>query len=433
MAFDEEMRPHFLALARALRAPGAGLNKLFRDYLAEAARHLEAGDFEALLRADLAQNGQYGKLYFSVFPHEGYWADNLKFPLTLAVGIRDESSLVPTGPGFTELLNSLASRVQTVAEKTGLDDYQAPVLPLKPKEEDGSMVGLWTLMTAGFKRAFMRDPGGHDYPKREYPGVVDHRNVILFDTVETWAKLVTFMAKKFLGAAASEEVSFEGLLRFVFLHEAVHGAQIRLNSATLLKDAAGGRVALAEAFGDWWGILVEPWADAGAVLGCSSAADAGLMSDAERRQCVLAAVSLQFVRLRPRADLRESPTAAPHLTGASMFLTMLILHGGMVCDIDKVPLCSVNLDRGERNTVDSVASMLFDGLTRMAAGGRLGSFKQLVNLTLDSDTEQGMSLVLVEEKLLAYRALAPSYNLLDRGDLPAPRVQEASGPGYAEL
>jgi len=420
MAFDEQMRRYFVALASALRAPSTGLSELFRNYLTEAAQHLEAGDFEALLNADLKQDGRYGKLYFSVFPHEGYWDDNLKFPLTLAVGIRDESSIVPAGPEFTELLNSLAKRVETECKAIGLNSYQAPLLPVKPKEEDGSMVGLWALKTAGFKRAFMRDPGGHDYPKRDYPGVVDHRNVILFDTVATWSKLANFMGHHVFGEAV--EIGFEGLLRFVFLHEASHGTQIRPNSATLKADDSGGRAALAEAFGAWWGVLVEPWADTGAILGCSDAAHRGLISDADWRQCALATIGLQLVRLRPRADILETPTAAPHLTGTSVFLSLLVESGALQCDLNRSPLCQVDV-----SVVDKVASSFFDKLSRIGASGEVSDLQKLVNASIEAMPKD------LEERLLVIRGQAPSYNLLDRGgDLTGAMTQSVIA-AHAEL
>lgn len=410
MVFDEDMRPHFLALAKALRAPSGGLNEHFRAYLSDAARYLESGEFEELLKADLRQNGKYGRLYFSVFPHEGYWADNLKFPLMLAVGIRDESAIVPTGREFTEMLNNLSRHVQTQCKAAGLQDHQALMLPLKEKDEDGSMIGLWTLKTAGFMRAFKRDPGGHDYPKRDYPGVVDHRNVILFDTVATWSKLVSFMMGRVFGDSLN--VTFEGLLRFVFLHEASHGVQIRTNAATLAVDDSGARLKLAEAFGEWWGVLVEPWADAGAVLGCRRAADRGLITEEDWWQCALATIGYQLVRLQPRADILDTPTTAPHLTGTSVLLSRLVVSEALKCDLDSEPVCTIAPGHGSVGRIDSVASALFDELTQIGASGEVAALRRLVNESIEAMPQD------LEERILGLRAGAPSYNLLDRdGDL----------------
>eukprot|EP00929_Paragymnodinium_shiwhaense_P097188 TRINITY_DN58940_c0_g1_i1.p1 TRINITY_DN58940_c0_g1~~TRINITY_DN58940_c0_g1_i1.p1 ORF type:complete len:450 (-),score=112.71 TRINITY_DN58940_c0_g1_i1:235-1584(-) len=409
MAFDAEMRPHFLSLAAALRTPSDGLPDAFREYLRAAAAHLESGDFEGLLQADLAQSQAHGRLYLSVFPHEGYWADNLKFPMTFALGIKDESSIIPSGAPFDGLLDSIAGRVRSVAAAAGLPANHTP--QASEAAEANSIVGIWTLQTAGFKRAFLRDPGGHDYPKRAYPGATAHRSVILCDTVRTWSPLVQSVLGKVVGDDFSEG-SFEGLFRFVAFHEAVHGKQMKPDDRTLAVGAGGTPLTLSEAFGAWWGVLVEPWADAGAMLIAAAAAKSGIIDSTTAHRFVLALVGYQLLRFRARGDILDAPTGSPHLTGSSVFLARLLQAGVLNCSAEQEPPCRLPAEASRlREAMEAVAGALFDDLANMAARGALDDLKELVKSSVAAIPME------LEQRLLDLKTSVPSYSILDRGDL----------------
>ena len=93
IAFHNRFRPHFLRVAQVLREnadieiDGDRLDPSFKEYTLVMADAFENGQFEKLLSADMAQTS--GNLFFTFFPHEGYWSDNTKFPWLMEIGIRD--------------------------------------------------------------------------------------------------------------------------------------------------------------------------------------------------------------------------------------------------------------------------------------------------------------------------------------------------------
>merc|ERR1712232_381988 len=97
--------------------------------------------------------------------------------------------------------------------------------------------------------------------------------------------------------------------------------------------------------------------DVGALLGCHEAVLAGLVSIMEWEACAIATVALNLVRLRPRADIKASPTAAPHFTGAGILVARLLRAGVLRCDWGKsAPICALDLSHTAGATGDAETS-----------------------------------------------------------------------------
>lgn len=404
MAFDDELRPHFLKMAMTLRenaevsVDGAGLHPQFRDYVRTAADCLESGDFIRLLQADLGQ--AEGPLFLTLFPHEGYWDDGVKYPLIFSLGVRDDD-LLASAAGQGYVVNWLGQQVERAAREAGLENYRAPAFEEKNLRQ--AAVFFWALRTGGFMRAFTRDPGGHDYPKRDYPGVEGHRNVILQDVMETWAPLVRKAAEVFFGAEVARHVTFWGMSREAFLHEAGHGAQIRQNVTV------GNGKTFSEALKDRWGVLVEPWADAGSILGHYQLFRDGKITEDQLRSVVTSGLIYNIVRLHPRAVAKSDDVAkgGPHIAGSSMYLGWLFRHGALAQG-------EGSLLRFDEEKIYETTLQFFDRLTTFAARGDYDGFLAFVDETI------GMLPEPLEAELIAGKKALPSYTILDRGDLAIP-------------
>lgn len=398
MAFDEAMRPYFLKLAEALRAndgvtvAGTMLDPQWQAQVRTMADCFEKGDFVGLLKADLAQ--ATGNLFMTLFPHEGYWADGIKFPMMGEIGVID-TELFNKVAGQGYIFNWLGKKVEAAAHEAGLTDYHAP--EFDPSNLRRDAIFIWTLVTTGFMRAYKRDPGGHDYPKVPYPGISGHRSVSLLDTLESWTPLTKAAADMIFGPELGQLVSFDALARTTFLHEGTHGAQIQQTVKTLNGKPFG------EALGIYWGALVEPWADAGNLLAHYQLYKDGKISAEQYRAVAVTETAYSLVRLYPRADTLTDGMAddGPHIVGAGMLIGWLAGWGAMT---DKGALVEALVDR----TLDA----FFNELTAYAAKGSLKEFKAFVKQCIESLP------LATEQEILAKKAKLPSYTLLDRGELP---------------
>ena len=196
-----------------------------------------------------------GNLFFTFFPHEGYWDDNLKFPFTYETGIRDRAAVeyVKKNVG---ILRVLEEEVAQVAARLGMTIRNTPFDP----STIGDMVQfVWLYQKGAFMYGFPDgEVLGHDYPKVKYRGVSGHRNVIMMDSIlgiEKWNRPIM---KKLLQAHVARAITVEAALRFAIWHEARHGV-VGNRPDTVMKD---GRT-MGEVF-DWlWGAIAEPGSDFG--------------------------------------------------------------------------------------------------------------------------------------------------------------------------
>lgn len=261
---------------------------------------------------------------------------------------------------------------------------------------------IWTYRTAGFLRAFIRDPAGHDYPKREYPDKIKgHRSVVLLDTIDSWVPQLKYMKRKLFDREALEaDITFDGLTQYVYLHETCHGMQIKQN----LK--VGNGQTLAEAFGSDWGALVEPWADVGAGILCTHME----MKNEERPgECLTAMALASVLRLRERKKVTKASARSdmPHVVGSNLMVGKLWANNALERNAEG--LLTLNLER----TKDTLNEM-FEKLSGFAAQGDREGFL----VWLDEGIKQ-VDLDL-EKSIVRTKKGAPPYVILDRGGLQKP-------------
>lgn len=405
MAFDEQMRPHFQRIASLLRAKadiaeqGSTLGPAFRGYTLEMADALEHGDFPRLLRADMAQKG---RIFLTFFPHEGYWACNTKYPFMFEVGVKD-SSLDQAVAKQGYAVAWLGKEIEGIAREAGLSAYRAP--KFDPAAVVDSTAFFWPVRAAAFMRIHERDPGGHDYPKRTYAGIEGHRVVMLLDVLETWAPRTASVAEATFGKEIAGLVSPESFSKSTFWHEVGHGAQLRPEVKTL----SGKPVS--SAFGNLWGVLVEPWADAGVVLAYDRLRRDGKVSEQEFREVVLTDILYSAVRLQPRAKALSDDviSGAPHYTGSGMYLGWLYNHGAIVRG--KGALLAF-----DEAKIVPAARKFVERLATIAAKGDAKALDAFMRECVAMIPED------LEKQIVAKKAAATPYRLIDRGDLePMPK------------
>lgn len=397
MTADPEMRPQFLRMAKALRdnagisVKGSTLDPQFKQLTLTMADCLESGDFQRLLVEDLKQAS--GNLFMTFFPHEGYWRDGVKYPIIFEVGVVDTTALDRL-KAQSYVFNWLGKEVEKLAQGAGFSKYTAPVFNADNVRRTAAF--LWPLRTGGFMRAFQRDPGGHDYPKRSYPGISDHRVVMLLDTLTSWNAMLNNLMGKLL--PEGNRPSAPRIIDFAVYHEAGHGAQIPQNQILPNGKTLNG------ALGKWWGVLVEPWADVGAVLAYDKLKDDGVIQEAEFRDVVLSGLIYNVLRLYPRQVALSDDMIAegPHITGSSMYLGWLYREGAIRWQDNRLTVDMKKISLSSRT--------FFDALVRQAVAGDPEAFKTFANDCVAALPED------VEKQLIANKKSTASYVLIDRGE-----------------
>lgn len=320
MAFHPDFRPHFLRMARGLRhnaflrVEGQTLHPQFRRFTVTMAECLERGDMLRLLRADLDQTE--GNLFLTFFPHEGYWPDGIKFPWMLEMGIRQRRVGMP--PEEARVFQELEDLAGQVASQSGLP-YQTRQIDVSEIEK--SAVLFWGYRNGGFMRAYYREPAGHDYPKREYPGINLHRNVVILDTILSAVSPTNQILREILGPRAVE-IDHADLIDFVEWHEGTHGTGSRPDTPTQSSRR------MSEVYGNFWGALVEPLADAGSVVALGRRHARGVISDEQLRSRIQGILGQQFRRYLSKAAASDLETMgnpdAAHLIGSVMMIGWLL-------------------------------------------------------------------------------------------------------------
>ena len=266
MAFHPDYRDYFLAFAGLLKEAANlqsvveddgkthSLDVSFRRYTLVMAQALESGDFQKLLAEDLNQTD--GNLFLTFFPHEGYWPDGMKFPWMLEMGIR-ESRARNMPPQEAEIFKDLENRA---AKTAGRHHLKYDARTIDTGDVGKSSVLLWPYRTGGFMRSYFREPMGHDYPKREYPGIDLHRTVILLDSIIARTEAFNDIFDNLAADGDSYTFHDEDFTDFVLWHEGTHGTGARPDTPT-----NSGRT-MADVYGDFWGDIAEPLSDAGSIL-----------------------------------------------------------------------------------------------------------------------------------------------------------------------
>jgi len=319
IVFHKRFRRHFMTMAMALRENAdisfndTALDPQFKAYTLTMADTFENGDFYSLLKADLEQT--QGNLFMSAFPHEGYWKDGTKFPFMLEVAIRDArvtASVLQNADVFQWLETETAKEIQEL----GID--YSPRL-MKPEDIQKSAALAWAVAYGGFMRAYERDPGGHDYPKRVYTGITGHRTALFLDALKSWVPIMNAIGKQIINPEDAQYISFDGLVDFATWHEGSHGTGNRETTPT-----KSGRT-MSEVLGGLWGLQAETYADAGAFVILDRLYRTGRISERKYREGVMSGIAMEFKRAWPKKQALHAAyqEGDPHGVGSNLMLGWL--------------------------------------------------------------------------------------------------------------
>lgn len=361
MVHHPRYRPLFLEAAQVLRTAAQKFPQLhpeFRDYTLTMADSFESGDLLRLLKADL--NHSKGNLFLSFFPHEGYWPDGIKFPWMFEVGIRQPGAQSPAEAG---LIQELEDRVAAFAKQKGLP-YTRRVIDSSDAAK--SAVLFWQYRSGGFMRAFVREPMGHDYPKRTYPDISQHRNVVILDATDAKVPAIQVQQKALL-SNPGRSIGPTQLVDFAFWHEASHGTGERT-----LDTVASGRT-MGDVFGPCWGAMAEPLADAGSIWLNTKRFEKGVISRAQFDQYLSAAVMFQLDRMKPRGAIMGPYLCHPeagHLVGAAMLAGWYFKEGVLKANGPKGQL--------DRERIVAATNTFWERLTEFSLTDNVEGYKTFI-------------------------------------------------------
>jgi len=355
----------------------------------------ESGDFPKLLAADLDQIT--GNLFFTFFPHESYWSDNMKYPWMFEIGIRDKeltSAALENAEGFQWLESHTAETINSVGV-----EYEARLMSEEDFAKSAELV--WVLRTGGFLWAFRYgDVAGHDYPKRPYPGITGHRNVVLLDALKTSNK--SEIVDRVFGSEYAKYLSFEGKSNAVLWHEATHGVGIRALTMT-----ASGKT-FGDVFGDYWGMHSEPYADVGGVLIMHHLFEIGKITEQEFKEGLMSFMAYELTAFNPKEDALDETYQKedPHGTGASLAVGWMFQKGAVYKN-DETGFYEVNWE-----TIIDVLSEFYDRMTPFAALGDLAGFKDFI-----VECVEGVPAEIDAIKIEMNKENVHSVSLINRGAL----------------
>ena len=343
ICFHENYRPTLLKIAGHLRSSanievdGHALNPSFRNYLKTAAEAIEEGNFVKWLKADLEQ--KEGNLFFTLFPHEGYWADNIKFPFIMEIGIRDIKA-GKVANDHLDIAKQLKERVGRMQRELGFNETQ--VTDPGGTSEDSTEF-IWIYTAAGFIEAFPDGaPLGHDYPKVSYPGIRSHRNVVILDANLAVSQANMELVEKLFGPELARLYLPEITRDFAAWHEAQH-SMIGNRPDTRMKD---GR-SLGETFGELWGFLAEPAADIGSLTAHNLLYKAGKRTENHYHGISLASVFRSVSRIYPKevACSEDFIKEALHVAGTMLYLGFIFKEGNTIVRFTEDNILEIDFSR----------------------------------------------------------------------------------------
>ncbi|HSA59489.1 MAG TPA: hypothetical protein VLJ37_07370 [bacterium] len=380
-----------------LSAGGQGLDPGFRDYTLRMARSLRTGDFLDILRADLEQSS--GNVFFTFFPHEGSWADNLKFPWSFEAGIRSRS-LAETIRCRGDAFAMLEERARRIAES-----YGAPV-PNRPAETgdvEKMFQLVWNYRNGGFLRTYPHgEPAGHDYPKIFFAGVGGHRSIAIADAMVAAAGLDQKYAAELLPPKDALPDTTETSFLFTTWHEGSHGVLGNKPDTELVDGRTLGQV-----YGRLWGRLVEPQSDAAFAVVNSWLRDAGRITNEEFDLMLRYAFLAIVKRMAPKDRIWEPAYDFGHEAGCTMTFGWLSRNG--VVQLEDDGRFQVRWPRMAGALED-----LWIKLTEFAFNGSTEPFREFVERCLDAIPQSVMNRVLEAQRQFRVR------RILTRGDVPSP-------------
>lgn len=329
---DDKTRQQFSAWATYFRSGSR------EDEARAVQASIDAGESDSLLRVHLG-------------PSESYWADNVKFPYDLQVGVRDpkiQADMKSSTQQFLEVEQSLAD----------IPNYQ----PRPVKTRGGFADPIYQIFTGGFVETFYaREVKGVNFPNYPYVGVEGSNRFMLLEAMAPVGGHAREIAQRLLDRVPGKLEETETM--YCAYHESGHLLGPQRSHIT------PSGVTMGLVFGSDWGAAEEPKADLNVIEMISLRARDGSISQEDKRTHLEAATNI-LLSFYPGKHLFEEGKATDHYYG-------YLLQAGYL--LQKGAISLVQTPEGERlhinpDKVESASHELFKKLITFESMGQRDEF-----------------------------------------------------------
>lgn len=288
---DERQVQQFTAWATYFRSGSA------EDEARAVQASIDAGESKSLLRVHLG-------------PSESYWADNVKFPYDIQVGVRDQAIQ-------TEMQGSVQQFLELEQSLNDIPNYQSrPV-----KTRGGFADPIQQIFTGGFVESFYaREVKGVNFPNYPYAGVEGSNRFMLLEAMAPVAGHAREIAGRLLDKVPDKLEETENM--YCAYHESGHLLGPQRSHVT------PSGVPMGLVFGSDWGSAEEPKADLTVIEMIARRAQDGTLTQAEKRSHLEAATNI-LLSFYPGKKLFEEGKATEHYYGYLLQVGYLLQQGAI--------------------------------------------------------------------------------------------------------
>ena len=377
---DPRFRADHLQLAQsmdklaALKVEGQGLDPLVSSQLKAWGQYFRSGEAQDEARAvqatiDAGESSNLLRIHLG--PSESYWADNVKFPYDLQVGVRDpkiQDEFKKWQTPFLELEQSLAD----------VPNYQ----PRPLKTRGGFADPIYQAVTGGFVESFYaREVKGVNFPNYPYTGVEGSNRFLLLEAMNPVAAHAREIAGRLLDKVPDKLEETETM--YAGFHESGHLLGPQRSHIT------PGGIPMGLAFGQTWGSVEEPKADLTVSEMFSRRAQDGQLSEADKRTHLEAATNI-LLSFYPGKQLYRDGKATEHYYG-------FLLQTGYYLQTGALQL--VSTPQGERlhcdpDKIEKASHDLWKKLITFESLGQKDEFVAFGNSVIESIPDSVDSMIL---------------------------------------
>jgi hypothetical protein len=360
LAQDPRFRADHLALSQAmtdlsrLQVDGQKLDSKTAAQFSAWAQYFKTGDGADEARAvqasiDAGESDSLLRVHLG--PSESYWADNVKFPYDIQVGVRDpeiQAEMKNSTPQFLEVEQSLSD----------IPHYQ----PRPVKTRGGFADPIYQIFTGGFVETFYaREVKGVNFPNYPYDGVEGSNRFMLLEAMAPVASHAREIAHKLLDRVPDKLEETENM--YCAYHESGHLLGPQRSHVT------PSGVPMGMVFGSDWGAAEEPKADLNVIEMISRRAQDGTLTQAEKRTHLEAATNI-LLSFYPGKKLFQEGKATDHYYGYLLQAGYLLQQGAVaVVETSQGSRLHVDADK-----VESASHDLFRKLITLQSLGQKDEF-----------------------------------------------------------
>lgn len=304
-------------------------------------------------------------------PSESYWADNVKFPYDIQVGVRDEriqAEMQGSVQQFLEVEQSLAD----------IPHYT----PRPVKTRGGFADPIYQIFTGGFVESFYaREVKGVNFPNYPYAGVEGSNRFMLLEAMAPVASHAREIASRLLDRTPTKLDETETI--YCAYHESGHLLGPQRSHVT------PSGVPMGLVFGSDWGSCEEPKADLNVIEMIRLRAQDGTLTAQDRVAHLESATNI-LLSFYPGKKLFEDGKASDHYYGY-LLQTGYLLQKGAITPVETQWGPRLHIDAEK---VESASHELYRKLITFQSLGQRDDFLNFGKSVIESIPEGVDSMIL---------------------------------------